>query len=231
MNSCGQRWQWLEGRWRVCPRATTTGGALNHAPPVNSDGRGGRIVPSLLSSLAGDVFHGDLHNNNEQQRKTQTQKIKTSLDLRSAFLLGFFFSPSPVRVFLDDLHTRTKIHNATTQHKIDFILFRSRVCFCLLLLGMAGPPWVRLRAERAGRRCCCRGRGGGCGRGATPVADDGDRWWVSDLARLREASEEKGEIVGLISTGKEAPVAGWLVEGRMKRELGRGEQTVRVGLR
>ena len=166
-----------------------TGGAsshapppLNHASPVNKRKQGGsRSAPSLLP-LTGGGLHGDLQHK-KTQKTTQSQQLGSLLSDRSSSSW-----PSRRRRRLDHLQNKAKkIHkrNATNQHKIDFILFRSRVCFCLLLLGMAGPPWVRLRAERAGRRCCCRGRGGGCGRGATPVADDGGRWLVSDLARLK----------------------------------------------
>ena len=99
-----------------------------HAPPVNRKKQGGsRSAPSLLP-LVGGGLHGDLQHK-KTQKTTQSQLLGSLLSSRSSSSS----SSSRRRGCLDDLQNKAKIHkhNATTQHKIDFIFLQISGLFFL----------------------------------------------------------------------------------------------------
>ena len=135
----GQWWQWLKGWVARLPRATTTGGALNHAPPVNSNaGEETNRSGSSLQPPAGGGLPATCKTT-RTANKTQTTKIKnlfgpqicpSSRFLLLLLLLSSSFSRRRGYSKMTCKQEERKHTNTTQRHKniICLDLFKSRLC-------------------------------------------------------------------------------------------------------
>ena len=156
-----------EGWWRVCSRATTTGGAWFHAPPVNSK-TGGQIF-SFSSSSCLRWSSGDLHKQRKHRQSTKaaekTKKIKFP-DLFSAssglgsvlflLLLFLFFSPEVEgHDILSKTTCKTKAKHKQRQQAKNIPKIKSSLWICFLLFGFKIIFSVSYAATGHGWGFCC----------------------------------------------------------------------------